>query len=254
MHYFDQQLAAKYGLPEAVLIRHIAYWTFHNYVKGQNQHDGKSWTYSTLDEFVQFMPYFTKDKIRHIISKLEKAGVVVKGNYNDDRRNSTVWYALNDEKSIWSLHSFGMGNKPSGDGKNPILGWEKSHPYNKDTNTVPDTVQKKLDKKNTIPVGKKLEDVVLSDLTPWLEQQKSDGINFTGIDIQSQLAKCKAHFMGKQRKINTVYKWLLNALEFEKKHASVTTQRMKPAGMHKTDAPVIGSPAWQRQQQELGLL
>ena len=89
MHYFDTELAEKYGMVEATILNHLQYWI-------QNYHEGRYWTFHSIQAFCKQFPYLTAKKIRNAIKKLENAKVLIKGNFNKVKYDRTTWYALTD--------------------------------------------------------------------------------------------------------------------------------------------------------------
>lgn len=114
-HSFDIHLATQYGLLEALLLSHFAYWIDFNKRSGKNNHDSRTWTYQTLDEISTHFPYFSKSQIFDALKMLctgkQRKGkgknsdfspVLLKGNFNLTAYDRTIWYAFIDEEN-WLL-------------------------------------------------------------------------------------------------------------------------------------------------------
>ncbi len=112
-HSFDLSLASTYSIEEAILIHHFQHWIRVNRGLNRNFHDGRYWTYQSLDEIAQHFPYWSKNQVVNIIEKLcrgyqresknKKAKhepILMKGNYNATRYDRTVWYAFIDEEKF----------------------------------------------------------------------------------------------------------------------------------------------------------
>lgn len=95
-HSFDIILAEKYGILEAVIIKHFQFWLAKNKANGTHCHDGKYWTYNSIDAFQKLFPYVSCKTIRNAIGKLVKEGVLITGNYNQDPHNHTKWYTFSE--------------------------------------------------------------------------------------------------------------------------------------------------------------
>ncbi|MEJ6746403.1 MAG: hypothetical protein QNK98_06555 [Yoonia sp.] len=54
------------------------------------------WTYNSISAFAELFPYLTEKHIRTALEKLVKSGLILKGNFSDDRYDRTCWYALGD--------------------------------------------------------------------------------------------------------------------------------------------------------------
>lgn len=94
-HSFDPQIAAQVGLNAAVIYQNLFFWIEKNEANGHNFKDGRYWTYNSIAAFAKLFPYFTEKQIRTALDKLLDGGLILKGNYSDDRYDRTAWYALN---------------------------------------------------------------------------------------------------------------------------------------------------------------
>jgi hypothetical protein len=112
-HSFDVGLATKYGIEEAIIIHHFQHWIGINQRLKRNFHDGKTWTYQTLDEIAAHFPYLSRSKVFNIIEKLclgkdrqskkkelDFEPILVKGNFNKSTYDRTVWYAFSQEPVV----------------------------------------------------------------------------------------------------------------------------------------------------------
>lgn len=98
-HSFDLNLAASlHSVDQAIFIHHISYWLDYNKRMKKNFHEGKYWTYQTLDDLHGHFPYWSLKQLRLIIDKLVKLGILIKGNFNVNKYDHTIWYALDFEK------------------------------------------------------------------------------------------------------------------------------------------------------------
>lgn len=99
-HSFDIHLAKQLGSVElAILVHHFAYWVDYNTRSKKNYHDGKFWTYQTIDEIANHFPYLSRKQVERYMKKLTDQNILVKGNYNKTKFDRTVWYTFSDE---WS--------------------------------------------------------------------------------------------------------------------------------------------------------
>lgn len=107
VHRFDVDVACDVGVNAAIVFNDICYWCKENESNGKEAR-----LYCSLDDFVERMPYFSKDKVRLAIKKLVDAGYITKG-----YTFGCCFYEAN--LSVWE--------KSHTDGKNPTPMWEKSH-------------------------------------------------------------------------------------------------------------------------------
>ncbi len=98
-HSFDINLATKLGgVDLAIFYHHISYWIAYNTRTNKNFRDGKYWTYQTFEDLHGHFPYWSIKQLRLIVEKLTKAGILIKGNFNDNRYLHTIWYTIDSQK------------------------------------------------------------------------------------------------------------------------------------------------------------
>lgn len=91
------EIAVLYGLPEALFIHNIYWWTAKNEANGKHLYDGKTWTYNSMKAFAEMFPFWSEAQIKRIIKKLSSAGAIHVGNFNKKGFDRTQWYAVSDE-------------------------------------------------------------------------------------------------------------------------------------------------------------
>ena len=95
-YQFDTDIAAMYGVDESIMIANLQYWIRKNEANGKHFHDGRFWTYNSIDAFTKLFPFWSSRQIRRILKSLEEKGVIVTGNYNTSAYDRTTWYAFGD--------------------------------------------------------------------------------------------------------------------------------------------------------------
>lgn len=96
-HQFCVELASSYGIEEAIIIQNLYFWIRKNVANGSNFHDGRCWTYNSSKAFSVLFPYMTESKIYRILKSLEEKGIIIKGNYNENKYDRTCWYSFTDK-------------------------------------------------------------------------------------------------------------------------------------------------------------
>lgn len=96
MHAFDPVDAEKYGILEAILLANIRWWTQKNEANNKHFYDGRYWTYNSAKAYAQLFPYASQQQIQRALKSLEKARMIVIGNYNSNPYDHTKWYAIDD--------------------------------------------------------------------------------------------------------------------------------------------------------------
>lgn len=104
VYQFDTHIAELYGVDNAVMIWNISYWIEHNEANGMHYHDGRTWTFNSVEAFTKVFPFWSKGQIRRILKSLEDMGVIVTGNYNQSARDRTIWYAFSDAFQNQQMH------------------------------------------------------------------------------------------------------------------------------------------------------
>lgn len=93
-HSFDVEIAKKYGIPCAILLKNIYFWTEKNRANGDNFYDGRYWTYNSKKAFSELFPYMTARQVDYALNKMVDEGLIITGNYNKVSYDRTLWYAI----------------------------------------------------------------------------------------------------------------------------------------------------------------
>ena len=93
-HSFDIELAREFGVNAAILFNNICFWINKNRANGKNFFDGDYWTYNSKRAFAELFPYMSERQVGSALQKLVEARMIKTGNYNEDKRDKTTWYAL----------------------------------------------------------------------------------------------------------------------------------------------------------------
>ena len=93
-HSFDIDIAKEYGIPAAILLKHIYYWVEKNRTNEKHYRDGYFWTYNSMKSFCQLFPYMSDSTIKRAIKKLVDDGLIIEAVYNDIPFDRTKWYTL----------------------------------------------------------------------------------------------------------------------------------------------------------------
>lgn len=102
VYNFDAEIAAEYGVDNAIMIWNLQYWIEHNEANGKHFYDGRTWTFNSVDAFSKIFSFWSKGQIRRILNSLIEKGVILTGNYNSSAYDRTTWYAFTD--SFLQMH------------------------------------------------------------------------------------------------------------------------------------------------------
>lgn len=158
-HHFNIELAAQFGILEAVLLNHMQFWIKRNAANGINSHDGAYWTYNSVKAYSELFPYASEKQIRSALKKLVELGILKTGNYNKLAYDRTLWYAFTEKGlSICPLGKMEMPKKENGNAQEgePI---PDNYSYDKPTNkpNIKDTRHKYGEYKNVLLTDEQLE-------------------------------------------------------------------------------------------------
>ena len=104
-YQFDTDIAALYGVDESIMIANLQFWINKNEANGKHFHDGRFWTYNSIEAFTKLFPFWTARQVRRVLKSLEEKGVIVTGNYNTFAWDRTTWYAFGDSfLQKWQKH------------------------------------------------------------------------------------------------------------------------------------------------------
>lgn len=96
-HSFDIDTAIQYGVYEAIFIENLRFWVLKNKANNRHFYNGRYWTYNSAKAFAALFPYWSKQQIERIISKLKQEGVLDVGHFSPNTYDRTNWYTLSEE-------------------------------------------------------------------------------------------------------------------------------------------------------------
>lgn len=115
IHCFDIDIAKHYGVNSAIILQNIWHWIKKNEANETNFHGGHYWTYNSTKAFKVLFPYLSEKQIETALKKLRDNGILIVGNYNENKYDRTLWYAISEKgKSI--LQSGEMETTSKGNG------------------------------------------------------------------------------------------------------------------------------------------
>ena len=94
---FDGDIAKEYGIAEAILFYNIAFWEKQNRLNNNNCFEGKYWTYNTLKAYAGLFYFISEATIKRALKHLKDEGLILAGNFDDDRFNHTNYYTVSDK-------------------------------------------------------------------------------------------------------------------------------------------------------------
>ncbi|AYO17056.1 hypothetical protein D0812_21960 [Vibrio owensii] len=95
-HAFDVDLADKYGIDAALVIGRIAHFVEYHRNNKTQFHDGHYWTYDTAAALAAHFTYWSPNKIQKLMKRLEEKGLIVSGDFSENRAVRPKYYRLGD--------------------------------------------------------------------------------------------------------------------------------------------------------------
>lgn len=94
--YFDDEIAIKYSVQEAIFIHNVAYWCWKNECNGKNVHDGTAWTYNTTAALGKIFSFWSPSQIDRIIKKCVEHGLLLVCTDNQKPTDRTRNFAITE--------------------------------------------------------------------------------------------------------------------------------------------------------------
>jgi DNA-binding PadR family transcriptional regulator len=95
-HRFDTEIAKQYDIVTAILLDNFYFWIEKNRLNERNFKDGRYWTYNTKKAMVESFPYLNERQLDYALKKMVEQGLIIKGNYNENKFERKLWYAITD--------------------------------------------------------------------------------------------------------------------------------------------------------------
>lgn len=162
-HIFDVEIAEKYGVLEAVLIKHFQYWIKKNEANGVNYYDGSYWTYNSIKAFKEIFPYASERQIMGAIKHLKNEGIVKIGNYNKSAYDRTNWYAF-DKNAVSILQKCKMEDA------------KKENGFDKNDEPIPDNIPNNIPDIKPYKESKKFTKPTIEEIQQYCTE-RNNGIN-----------------------------------------------------------------------------
>jgi len=112
IHSFDVDIATEHGVECAIMLANIEFWVAKNKANRKHFHKGRYWTYNSIKAWAELFPYWSSDKVRRVLERLEERGLVVSDNFNSSGYDRTKWYTLSCDSC-----QIDLANLPNGSGE-----------------------------------------------------------------------------------------------------------------------------------------
>jgi hypothetical protein len=93
---FDTEVAKELDTDCAILLDNILFWVYKNKTNKRNFHNGKYWTYNSLEAFTEQFYYLSTDQIRRRLDRLEETGYIETAFLSKNKYDRTKSYTIGD--------------------------------------------------------------------------------------------------------------------------------------------------------------
>jgi predicted transcriptional regulator len=83
-------LAVAIGLNQALFLQQVHYWL----QTSKKVHDGKKWTYNTIEEWCEQFPFFSKSTINRTVADLVDSGLLIVEKLSENKHDRTNYYTI----------------------------------------------------------------------------------------------------------------------------------------------------------------
>jgi hypothetical protein len=208
-HYFDINVATKYGVYIAIFINNMAFWIQKNIANNKHFYDGRYWTYNSIKSYTILFPYLTSKQIRKAVDDCVRKKLIIKGNYNKKSYDKTSWYAFTE----LGLETVNLLICPPGQMELP----SRANGVALEGKAIPN---KNTDKKTNREGEKRAKRFALSDFDKkdfiFTDSQLND-INLIGSNPKTVFNKFKVNLKNKNRKTftqNEIEMWVVREVEY----------------------------------------
>ena len=178
--HFDADLAAEYGVNEAVFVHHIFYWISHNEANRKHFYKERYWTYNSKKAFTELFPFWTYDQLKRIIKNLVEKSVLMTDNFNENTWDKTIWYSLSDEvlnyyKNSDKANKIALGRITQSNGQKTPIEWAN----------------------NTNRIGKTHQSNIGTDIIPYIKPDREGSLAFFEVNFPERFDALMMKFKSK---------------------------------------------------------
>ena len=105
-HLCDIEVGRVHGAEISLILGQLQYWICRNAENEHNFRDGAYWTYNSVREWSERMPYISYYPMKRLLRKMVDLGLIRTGNWNRALADRTRWYTIT--KLGWQL----LGEEP----------------------------------------------------------------------------------------------------------------------------------------------
>lgn len=105
-HYFEKEIATKYGIACAVLYQHIKNMCKRNKGNKKFEFNQKTWMFCTMSKLRQIFPYLSENKIKTSLKTLEEEKLIEQAKF----AGHSDWYRATKDETKNVFYFTGQAN------------------------------------------------------------------------------------------------------------------------------------------------
>lgn len=111
---FDENIAAEYGVNEAIMLNEISLWVKLNTANKRNYYEDRYWTYNSITALNEVFHFWSRETIKRVLSHLKDEGLILTSSFSDDKFKRVNYYTLSDlgMELMWKTHTRLAQNEP----------------------------------------------------------------------------------------------------------------------------------------------
>lgn len=150
--------------------------------KNRNFHEGRFWSYNSIQEFVRYFGFWSTKNIRTIIANCIKLDLIATNSFNKKKYDNTLWYTLTDKGLEYypCLRDF-LSNMLADSGK----GLADSG------NAIPEDLNHKTKPYSPLSPSATVSDLEKQYFEKWNELAKKEGLSQIRLKNKEHIKKCK---------------------------------------------------------------
>lgn len=95
-YQFNSEIAKAVGVEDAIILHCLYVWIVKNAANNHNLHDGRYWTYNSVEAWQKLLPFMSERTIKRHLAELEKKGIVLRCTDDKNPRDRTMWYTFSN--------------------------------------------------------------------------------------------------------------------------------------------------------------
>ena len=96
IHYFDTEVAKRFGINCAVILNSLELWLEKNRANEEYIFENRVWVRNSKRAMTELFPYLNERQINYAVQKLIDENIILKNNFNEKTNDRTLWLTISD--------------------------------------------------------------------------------------------------------------------------------------------------------------